>query len=50
MISYKIVTLTYDEIYLLLLMLNNDTKNIIYENKKIIFCHDKLRNDNIIPN
>ena len=44
----KSPTLTYDQIYLRSLMLNNSTTKIIYDNYKLAFCHNGLRNDNII--
>ena len=37
MISYKIVTLTYDQSYLQFLVLNNGTIKIIYDNYKLVF-------------
>ena len=42
-ISYKTLTLTYDQSYLRLLVLKNGTRKIIYDNYKLIFRHDKLR-------
>ena len=43
----SIVALTYDQTYLLLLSWNNGTKNIIYDNYKLVFCHYELQNCNI---
>ena len=37
MIRYEIVSLTCDQTYLQLLMINDDTKKIIYDNYKLIF-------------
>ena len=37
MACYKIVTLTYNQTYLQILMLNNGTTEIIYDSYDIIF-------------
>ena len=46
----KIATLTYGQIYLQLLVLNNATSKFVYDSYKIIFCHENIHNDNIIKN
>ena len=50
MISYQIISLTYDQRLLQLLMLNIGTRKIIYDNYNLFHFHDKLQNDKIIPN
>ena len=37
LLSYQILTLTYDHGYLQLLMLNNGKRRIIYVDKKLVF-------------
>ena len=47
LVSYKIVSLTYDHEYLQLLILNNGKRKIFYDIYKLVFHHDKLHPDNI---
>ena len=42
----SIVTSTYDQTYLRLLMWNDGTRGVIYDSYKLIFRHDKLQNCN----
>ena len=47
MISYKVVSLTYDQTYSQILLLNNSIVNNINDTYKLFSCHDKVSNFNL---
>ena len=50
LVSCIFVSLTYDNVYSLIFMVNDGKRRIIYDNQKLVFNHYKLHNVNIIAN